>query len=192
MATLGFQSALLKAVRGCGLGLADGGRRLEGDAEVDRGAVRDAALDTAGVVGAGREALSAVRRRGGDEGVVVDGPGHFASAEAGADLEALCGWDAEHCVRELGFQLVEARLAEPDGHVADHAGYCPADAVVVVAVVLDRLGHARRRLFVRAADRGELVYRGAVDCLQEFEVLRIRGRGGVGGGGRVEVLIAHG
>ncbi len=38
------------------------------------------------------------------------------AAEAGAELDALDGVDAHQPVREIGFELVEHGLAEPDGH----------------------------------------------------------------------------
>jgi len=80
MTALGLQGTLFKAVGGGGLGLADSGRRLEGDTEVDRGAVGDTALDTAGVIGLGGEALAFAGGRD-DEGVVVNGSGNLAAAE---------------------------------------------------------------------------------------------------------------
>lgn len=56
VAALGGQDALVLAVvGGGGLRLTNGGGGLEGDAEVDGGAVGDAALDAARVVGLGGE-----------------------------------------------------------------------------------------------------------------------------------------
>lgn len=191
MATLGFQDTLLKAVGGGRLGLANGSRWLESDAEVDRCTVGDTTLDTAGVVRLGREALAAVCGRHG-EGVVVNGARHLAAAEAGADLEALGCGDAEHGVRQLGFELVEAGLTQADGHVADHAGDCSADAVVVVAEFLDDFGHARGGLGVGTPDWCVLVHCLAVDRLQEFQILWVCGGCGVLGGWGEEVLVTDG
>lgn len=38
-----------------------------------------------------------------DEGVVVDGAGDEAAAEAGTDFKGFCCWDGEHGVGELCF-----------------------------------------------------------------------------------------
>lgn len=191
VAALGFQNTLLEAVGSGRLGLANGSRRLEGDAEVDRCPVGNTTLDTAGVICLGSEALAAVC--GGDgEGVVVDGAWHLAAAEAGANLKTLGCGDAEHGVRQLGFEFVEAGLAQTDGHVANHAGDGSADAVVVVAEFLDDFGHARGGLGVGAPDWCILVHCLAVDGLQELEVFWVCGGGRVLGSWRVEVLVADG
>lgn len=188
MAALGLQDTLLQIVGSGVLGLADSRRGLEGDAEVDRGTVGDTTLDTTGVVGLGGEAL-VIRD---DEGVVVDGAGHLAAAEARANLEALGGGDAQHRVGQLSLQLIEARLAQTDGHVADHAGHGTTDAVLRIAELLDDLGHACGGLGLGAADGGEAVYRRAVDGLEELQVLRVGRGGGVFGGWGEEVLVANG
>lgn len=57
MAALGLEDTTLEVVRGGGLGLADSRGRLEGNAEVDIGAVGDTALHAAGVVGARGQTL---------------------------------------------------------------------------------------------------------------------------------------
>lgn len=100
------------------LRLPDRGRGLERHCEVDVRAVGDAALDTARVVGLGCQAwfgltwfLRSVGRWHRDEGVVVDRARDLGTAEAGPDLEALGRGDAEHGVREGGFEFVEAGLA---------------------------------------------------------------------------------
>ena len=111
MTTLGLKGTLLQTVGGSSLSLADGSSGLESNAEVDVGTVGDTTLDTAGVVGLGGQVGGAGGSLRHDEGVVVDGAGHLAAAEAGADLEALGGGNAEHGVGELGLQLVEAGLA---------------------------------------------------------------------------------
>lgn len=163
MAALGGQNTLARAVVGGGsLLLTDGGRGLEADAEVDRGAVGDAALDAAAVVRLGGElgagqagpvgaGLESLGRLGGDEGVVVDRAGHLAAAEAGADLEALGGGNGEHGVGQQCLHLVEARLAQPRGRVPDHAGDGAADAVGAVAELGDVVLHAARGFLVGAA-----------------------------------------
>ena len=56
MPALGFKFAVGLVVPGCELGLADGGGRFEADGEEDVGAVGDAALDAARVVGFGGQA----------------------------------------------------------------------------------------------------------------------------------------
>lgn len=187
MAALGLENTLLQSVTGSVLGLTDGRGGLEGDAEVDGGTVGDTTLDAAGVVGLGSEALIG----GDDEGVVVNGARHLAAAEARADLEALGGGDAQHRVGQLRLQLVEAGLAQADGHVADDTGHGAADAVLCIAELLDHLGHACGGFGLWAADGGEVVYRCAVDGLEELQVLGV-GRGGGVFGGWEEVLVAHG
>lgn len=199
MAALGGQDALAGAVVGSGgLLLADGGRGLEADAEVDGRAVGDAALDAtavvclggqlgagqAGPVGAGLEALGGL---GGDEGVVVDGAGHLAAAEAGADLEALGGGDGEHGVGQQGLHLVEAGLAQPRGRVLDDAGHGAADAVVAVAELGDVVLHAARDGLVGAAHGQKLVDGLAVDVAQQAQVVGVGAGAGVLGGGGEEV-----
>lgn len=210
VAALGGQHALARAVvRGRCLRLADGRGRLEAHAEVDGRAVGDAALDAAAEVGLGGElragqagpvgacllclllgVLQAVGRLGGDEGVVVDGAGHLAAAEAGADLEALGRGDGQHGVREHGLELVKARLAEPRGRILDDARDGAADAVGAVAEGGDELLHAAGRGLVGAA-HGQVGVDGlAGDGLQQLE------EGGVGRGrrvlgrGREQVLLA--
>lgn len=186
MTTLSLKNAFLQAVRGGVLGLPDCRGRLEGDAEVDRGTVGNTTLDTARVVGLGGE--TPVGRD--NEGVIVDRAGHLAAAEAGANLEALGGGDAQHSVGQLRLQLVEARLAQADGHVADDAGHGSANAVLCVAELLDHLGHACGGLGLGAANGSEAVHRWAVDGLQELQVLGVGRGGGVFGGWGEEVLVA--
>ena len=92
-------------------------------------------------------------------------------------------------MRKLGFKLVEAGLAEPDGAISDHTGDGSADAVMTVTVVGNGFFHAFRSFDIRAADGEELVDAGAGDSGDHFE------EGGVGGGGwvfrrRVEEMLA--
>lgn len=89
VASLGLEHTLALVVGHCVLGLADGGGGLETDGKVDWCAVGDAALDAAGVVGlcgqtrAGDVGGGAGGDGGGlDKGVVVDGAGDLAAAEA--------------------------------------------------------------------------------------------------------------
>lgn len=198
MTTLGLELAGLEIVRGGRLGLADSRRRLEGNAEVNIRAVGNTALDTTGVVGAGGETLlggglgSQVRLhfRGG-EGVIVDGSGHLAATETRANLEALGGGDTEHSVRQLGLELVEARLTQTNGHVADHASHRTTDAVVVVTVLLNHTSHTSRDLFIGAAGWGERVDGLAVDFRQQVQELGVRGGRGVFGCRGNKMLVTH-
>jgi hypothetical protein len=204
MPPLGLEHAVLVArVRDRVLRLPDRRGRLERDAEVDGRAVRDAALDAARVVRLGGQARprdSRARRPrvgrgvGGrlDEGVVVDGAGDLAAAEAGADLEALGGGDAEHGVREHGFHLVEGGLAEAAGHVLDDAGDGAADAVVAVAEVLDAGLHLGAGGGVGAAHGHEGIDGLAVDGLEQLEEGRVGRWRGVLRRRREHVHRAHG
>lgn len=199
MAALCSQHALARAVvGGGGLLLADGGWGLEADAEVSRCAVCNAALNATAVVRLGGElgaeqagpacaGLEALGCLGGDEGVVVDGAGHLAAAEAGADLEALGGGDGQHGVGQQGLHLVEARLAQPRGRVPDDAGNGATNGVGAVAELGDVVLHAARGVLVRTAHGQELVDGGTVDALQQAEVLRVRAGARVLGGRWVEV-----
>ena len=47
--------------------------------------------------------------------------------KARADLEGLCGWDGQHCMAKLGFELVKNGFAKPGGNVANDAGDRSAD-----------------------------------------------------------------
>lgn len=199
VAALGLENTLLQGVGGSVLGLADGGRGLERDPEVDVGAVGDTTLDTAGVVGFGGEPLlgGGVGTElgchvGDNEGVVVDRAGNLTAAEPGADLEALGGGDAEHRVGDLGLELVETGLAQADGHVTDHAGNGATDAVVVVAELLDHLGHAGGGISIWAAGGYEGVDGLAVDGLDQVQELGLGGGGGVLGSRGEQVFVADG
>ena len=121
----------------------------------------------------------------------MDGPGDFAAAEAGADFEALGGWDGEHCVGDLGLEFVEAGLAQADGDVADHACHGAADAVVAVTVFLNGFGHAGGSFMVGAAGGCEGVHGLTIDCFKEFEEFRVGGCGGVFRGRGDEVFVAN-
>lgn len=72
---------------------------------------------------------------------------------------------------KLGLKFVEAGLAEADGDVADHAGYCSTDAIVVVTEVFDDFCHARSSIFARTAGGDKGVNGLAVDLLDKVEKL---------------------
>lgn len=190
--TLSLKDTLLESVSSSVLSLTNSSGRLESDAEVNVGAVGDTALNTTGVVGLGGKTLGAVLVGGNNERVVVNGTSNLAAAETGADLEALGGGDAEHGVRELGLELIEAGLAQADGYVTNHTCDGSTNAVVTVPELLNDLGHACAGLGLRAADGGELVNGFAVNGLQQLQVFRVGRGSGVFGGRREEVLVAHG
>ena len=198
MTTLGLELAVLEIIRGGRLGLTDSRRRLEGNAEVNMSAVGDTALDTTGVVGAGGETLlggglgsQARLHFGGSEGVIVDGAGHLAASETRANLEPLSGGDTEHSVCQLGLELVEARLAQTNGHVADHASHRTTDAVVLVPVLLNHTGHPSSSVFIGAAGWGERVDGLAIDFGQQVQELGVRRGRGVFGSRGNQVLVTH-
>ena len=56
------------------------------------------------------------------EGVIVFAPGDLRPTEARANFESLRRRDGEHCVSELGFELVKYGFAKPGGNVANDAG----------------------------------------------------------------------
>lgn len=87
-------------------------------------------LNSARKVGLGAQDLLALAADLLDPGVVVQVAGHLGAAESGSDLKGLCRRDAQHRVRQLGLQLVEAGLAQAGGHIADHTGHGAADRVV--------------------------------------------------------------
>lgn len=198
MTTLGLELAVLEIVRGSRLGLADSRGRLEGNAEVNVSSVGDTTLDTTGVVAAGCETLlggglgsQARLHFRGSEGVVVDGSGDLAATETRANLETLGGRDTEHGVGQLGLELVEARLAQTDGHVADHASHRATNAVVVVTVLLNHTSHTSSCVLVGAAGWGEGIDRLAVNLGQQVQELRVRRRRGVLGGRGNQMLVTH-
>ena len=126
---------------------ADGGRRLEGDAQQDRLAVRDAALHAARAVARGARPASLA----GHERIVVLASGEARAGEAAADLEALRGRQREHALREIGLELVEHRLAESRRHAPRQARHDAAEGVAAPPRGVDALLHARRGLGVGAA-----------------------------------------
>ena len=153
MTALRLEDAGLTTVLRRLLGLTNSSGGLECDTEVDILAVRDTALDSAGVICSGSERGGVGRV--GDESVVVDGARDLGASEAGADFEALGGGDGEHGMREHRLELVEAGLTETDGDVADYAGYGATDAVFFVAVAGDQVRHFVVASGVGAAHREE-------------------------------------
>ena len=62
-----------------------------------------------------------------DEGIVVPTPRHLRPMKARADLEGLGGWDGQHRMAKLGFELVKNGFAKPGGNVANDASDRSAD-----------------------------------------------------------------
>src|SRR6266542_3194457 len=121
--------------------------RLEGHAEVDRLAVGDAALDAARAIGSRADTLAVHV-----ELVVVLGSAQVGAGEAGADLEALAGGQAQHPLGQVGLEPVEHRLA-PAGRAATHgAGHDAAERVAVLARGLDGVDHQGGQSEIGTAD----------------------------------------
>src|SRR5262245_24931107 len=116
VAALGFQRHGVSAAVDGLLGLANGGGRLERDAEHDVLAVADAALYAAGTVADGAHAALLDGER-----IVVGDSGQRHTAEPAADLEAFRRWQRHDRARQVGLELVEHRLAEPGRHAATDA-----------------------------------------------------------------------
>ena len=203
MPSLSLKHTLYRIVARRRLLLPNSRRRLEADAKEDRRAVRNSTLDTAAIISLGRDARLVVDRsccagrrglngRRLDPGIVVNGAGHFAAAEARADFEPFRRGDAKHGVRQCGFELVEDRLAKPDGCVADYARDRAADAVFRVAVLFDDAGHTLGGFAVGAANGDVGVDFVAGDGVEEGEEGWVCGRGGVRGGRWEEVLASDG
>jgi hypothetical protein len=53
--------------------------------------------------------------------------GYLRPMKARADLEGLGGWDGQHGVAKLGFELVKNGFAKPGGNVAKDASDRSAD-----------------------------------------------------------------
>eukprot|EP00166_Cyanidium_caldarium_P003315 ctg_323.g136 len=145
VSTLAAQGGLFAGAGDRVLFAADGGGGLEGDAQHDRLAVGDTALDAAGPVGGGAGAAvgASVER------VVVLVAGEQGARKAGADLERLAGRQRHQRLGQVRFEFVEHRRAPAGGHVACHALHHPADAVARLANLIDErdhlLGHSRIR-----------------------------------------------
>mmetsp|Transcript_6980 Transcript_6980/g.15952 ORF Transcript_6980/g.15952 Transcript_6980/m.15952 type:complete len:446 (+) Transcript_6980:231-1568(+) len=141
-----LKGAVVAGKVGGGLRLADGCGGLEGDAEHNIHPVGDAALHAAAVVGDG-DHLPVLDVKH----IVVRRPAHSRPRKPRPNLEPLGGRDRHHGVRELGLELVEARLPQADGAVADHDGARAPHRVLVGAGSLDAVCHLVRRGDVRAA-----------------------------------------
>lgn len=117
MSPFRLQCSLLSIIGRCLLSLADGGRRLECDAEVDVLAIRDTALNATGVIRLGDKFRAVclvavgVGDGRGDERVIVRRARDLAASETRADFETFGCGNAQHRVCERCFKLVEARLA---------------------------------------------------------------------------------
>ena len=146
VAALGLEGHRLAAAVDGLLRLADRRRRLEGDAEDDVLAVADAALHAAGAVGHRAHAAAL----GGERIVVLDA-GQRRAGEAAADLEALRRRQRHHGARQVGFELVEHRLAEARRHAAADALDDAAERIAGAARLVDARDHRRRGVGVRTA-----------------------------------------
>jgi hypothetical protein len=62
-----------------------------------------------------------------DKGIIMPTPWHLSPMKARANLEGLCGWDGQHRMAKLGFELVKNGLAKPGGNVANDASDRSAD-----------------------------------------------------------------
>ena len=125
----------------------DGGGGLEGDPENDGFPIGNATLHAAGTVGRG--ANPAIDHA---EGVVVLAAGEQRAREARADLEALGGGNREHRLGEVGFELVEDRLAEAGRAVADDTFDHPAHRVSFAADGFDMVDHRPDHRGIAGAD----------------------------------------
>ncbi|KAH0388992.1 chorismate synthase, partial [Aureobasidium melanogenum] len=201
--TLGLENTLGFVVGSGGLRLANSSSWLEANSEVNVGTVGNTALDTTRVVGlcgktrASNTGFGGTRSsgrtlggRGNNEGVVVNATRDSCTAETRTNLEALCGRDAQHGVGQLCLHLVEAGLTQTRGHITDNASDITTDAVFLLLVLCDQIGHAVVGLLIRAADGQELVHLLAGDFIDQLEEFGV-GRGGwVVCCGRVELLVA--
>ena len=125
----------------------DGGDGFEGDAEVEGGAIGDAALDTAGTVG-GCGDLAIL----GTERIVMLRAGHQDAVEPGAEIKSFGGRQAEHGLGEVGLEAVEDRFAPTGRHAAGDAEDDAADGVAGAAHTFDEPDHAFGDGAIRAAD----------------------------------------
>ena len=94
--------------------------------EINVLSIRDSTLYTATPIGRRSEvAIFATYKE-----VIVLTTRNFCSAKTRANLESLCGWDGQHCVAKLGFELVKNRLAKPGGNVANDASDRSTDRIL--------------------------------------------------------------
>lgn len=186
MAALGLENSLGFVVGSGCLRLADGSSGLEANSEVDVGTVGDTTLNTTRVVGlcgktrardtssgSTRSSGRALGSRGDNEGVVVDATRDSCTAETRTNLEALCGRDAQHGVGQLCLHLVEAGLTQTRGDVTDNASDITTNAVLLLLVLCDQIGHAVVGLLVGATDGEELVDLLAGDSVDQLEELGV-------------------
>ena len=94
--------------------------------KVDVFAIRDSTLYSAAPISCCAE-VSIIEA---DKGIVVPTPRHLRPVKTRANLEGLCGWDGQHRVAKLGFELVENRFAKPGGNFANDASNRSTDRVV--------------------------------------------------------------
>src|SRR5262249_47548527 len=120
----------------------------EGDPEVDRLAVRDAALDAARSVRARPDATAFHV-----EFVVVLRATEIGPREARADLETLARRQAHHGLRKIGFEAIEDRLAPPRRTSAHGAHADATERVTVLSRRLDRRDHLLGHREIWTADR---------------------------------------
>src|SRR5207249_1796843 len=85
--------------------------------------------------------------------VVVLQAGEVGAGEAGADLEALAGRQAEHRLRQVGLEPVENRLTPARRAPPNGAGDRTAERIAGLTRRLDRLDHRLGDREIGAADR---------------------------------------
>src|SRR2546430_15917742 len=91
-------------------------RRFECHSKVNLSTVRDPALDAAGII-CRCPNLAAAHFKW----IVVLRAAHARGGKTRPDLETFRRRQTEHRLRQIGFELVENRLAESDRRVADYA-----------------------------------------------------------------------
>ena len=62
-----------------------------------------------------------------NKAIIVPTSGYRRPVKARANLEGLGGWDGQHCMAKLGFDLVKNGFAKPGGNVANDASDRSAD-----------------------------------------------------------------
>ena len=111
VATVGFHVDRMAGLVDRAARLGNAGGRLDGDADLDVLAGRDAAENAAGVV-AGKTVRCQL--------VTMHAAALGNRIEAGADLHALDGIDAHHGMGDIGVEAVKDRRAPADRHVLRH------------------------------------------------------------------------
>src|SRR5262245_54444683 len=102
MAAAGFEGGVLKLHVDGVLLVHHGGHWFESDAEINRFAVGNAALDSAGPIRDGANFSGAHSKR-----IVVLAACELDAVEAGADIESLGRGQTEHGFGEVGFKAVK-------------------------------------------------------------------------------------